>query len=72
MQWMDDTTLPSRGQASRVNAPEDGFGSKSIYDTRPSSPLVPTLQLLGGSSILGWDPVQPPDTLSRGYPSRNE
>src|SRR5262249_45474579 len=30
MQLRDDTTLPSRGQASRVNAPKDGFGSKSV------------------------------------------
>src|SRR5262249_19192534 len=22
------------------------------------------------SEVLGWDPVQPPDTLSRGYPAR--
>src|SRR5262249_28614502 len=29
-------------------------------NTRPNPPLVPTLQLLGGSSILGWDPVQRP------------
>src|SRR5262249_59193105 len=74
MQWMDDTTLQSGGQASRVNAPEDGFGSKSVIrrcrlrcpvcpkagtaglmSTRPNPPLVPTLQLPGGSSILGWD-----------------
>src|SRR5215813_3011686 len=75
MQWRDDTTLPSRGQASRVNASEDGFGSKSVIrrcrlrcpvcpkadtagrfmSTRPNPPLVPTLQLPGGSSILGWD-----------------
>src|SRR5215472_9934134 len=53
---------------SMSGLPESGHDGV-IYDTRPSSPLVPTLQLLGGNSILGWDPVQPPDTLSRGYPS---
>src|SRR5262249_58142387 len=30
MQWRDDTTLPSGGQASRVNAPEDSFGSDPV------------------------------------------
>jgi hypothetical protein len=37
--------------------PESGH-DWTIYKYTPNPPLVPTLQLLGGSSI-GWDPVTP-------------